>query len=342
MKIVIGHKNLNLEELFQVSCQANIAEVVVDSVTAADFSAATPHKDPQVPPALALELTQEQARAVILVKLLQIAKLKKNATRPTIDFLVGLLNANKPLVGESLFGIVFALAKEASVAFSEKELFILGNSAHTFNALFALELSRLNGSLPLLDTTLALSLEALQTHPDLFTDYALTLGKTSQGTTNFKNNIQALTDKSKLFGTTRPDARVYQLQAGLHERVLQLQQTAANEMNTDYGSLFSEKKYKELLAFAREQQAEQVEVFNLQLKQLVYLTRELAQLSGQRAKLLGGSSVVEEAKVEAGDITQTFKALASRTLQESYLFELYACFTKSRAQEAELKAKAAA
>jgi len=95
------------------------------------------------------------------------------------------------------------------VVFSEKELFILGNMAHTFNALFALELSRIARALPLLDTTLAFSLEALQTHPDLFTDYALTLGKTSQGTTNFKNNIQSLTDKSKLLGTTRPDARVY-------------------------------------------------------------------------------------------------------------------------------------
>jgi hypothetical protein len=48
--------------------------------------------------------------------------------------------------------------------------------------------------------------------------------------------------------------------------VLQLQQAAANEMNTDYGALFSEKKYKELQAFARDQQTEQVQVFNLQLR----------------------------------------------------------------------------
>jgi hypothetical protein len=27
----------------------------------------------------------------------------------------------------------------------------------------------------------------------------------------------------------------------------------SNEMNTDYGSLFQEKKYKELLSFAKEQ-----------------------------------------------------------------------------------------
>lgn len=342
MKIVIGHKNLNLEELFQVACQANLAEVVIDSVTAADFSPAGGHKDPQMPPALPLELSQEHARAVLLVKTLQIAKLKKNATRPTVDFLVGLLNSNRSLVGESLFGIVFTLAKEAGVVFSEKELFVLGNTAHSFNALFALELARLSRALPLLDAALALTLESLGTHPDLLTDYALTLGKTSQGTTNFKNNLQALTDKSKLLGAARPDGRVYQLQAGLHERVLQLRQTAANEMNTDYGALFAEKKYKELLAFAREQQAEQLQVFNLQLQQLVYITQELAALSAQRVKLLGGAGSAEEAKSSGGDIAHTFQALAKHSLLEAYLLELYACFSKSKAQEAELKAKAAA
>ena len=113
-------------------------------------------------------------------------------------------------------------------------------------------------------------------------------------------------------------------------------------MNTDYGALFSEKKYKELIAFAKEQQAEQVQVFNLQLQQLVYLTQELALLSGQRAKHLGGVASVEESKAEAGDIAQTFKALASHSLQEAYLQELFACYSKSKAQEAELKAKAAA
>ncbi len=50
-------------------------------------------------------------------------------------------------------------------------------------------------------------------------------------------------------------------------------------MNNDYGSLFQEKKYKELLVFAKEQADEQLQVFSLQLGQLKYVTSELAKLS---------------------------------------------------------------
>ncbi len=54
----------------------------------------------------------------------------------------------------------------------------------------------------MLDTILAFSLETLQVHADLLTEYALTLGKSTQGVNNFKNNLQALTDKSKLLGAS--------------------------------------------------------------------------------------------------------------------------------------------
>jgi len=49
-----------------------------------------------------------------------------------------------------------------------------------------------------MDSTLAFTLETLQVHVDYLTEYALTLGKSTQGVNNFKNNLQALTDKSKL------------------------------------------------------------------------------------------------------------------------------------------------
>jgi hypothetical protein len=70
MKIVIGHKNLNLEELFQVACKPSISEVVIDSVTSVDFAPPTAHKDPQVPPPVPTKLSGEHIRAVLLVKLL--------------------------------------------------------------------------------------------------------------------------------------------------------------------------------------------------------------------------------------------------------------------------------
>lgn len=101
--------------------------------------------------------------------------------------------------------------------FSEKELFVLGNQVHIYNALFALEIYKLSQQLHLMDTTLAFSLETLGVHVDYITDYALTLGKSTQGVNNFKNSIQALTDKSKLLSTTVSTSkdlklsRVYQL-----------------------------------------------------------------------------------------------------------------------------------
>jgi hypothetical protein len=50
----------------------------------------------------------------------------------------------------------------------------------------------------LIDTTLAFTLETLNVHVDYLTEYALTLGKSTHGVNNFKNNLQALTDKSKM------------------------------------------------------------------------------------------------------------------------------------------------
>jgi hypothetical protein len=52
-----------------------------------------------------------------------------------------------------------------------------------------------------MDTSLAFTLETLQVHVDYLTEYALTLGKSTQGVNNFKNNMQALTDKSKLLNS---------------------------------------------------------------------------------------------------------------------------------------------
>ena len=375
MKVVIGHKNLNLEELFQVSYHSGIAEVVIDSVTNVEFAASVPGgapKDaqfpPEVPAQLASLLKPEHVRAIILVKLLQIVKMKKSATRTTVDFLVNVLNSNEPLnvrnnawltlclqsQDGNFFKALFELAKSKSILFSEKELFILGNQVHSYNAIFAIELYKLSQQLRVFDTTLAFTLETLNVHTDFLTDYALTLGKSTQGVTNFKNNMQALTDKSKLLNSAgAPNkavqeslqlSRVYQLQSGLHERLLQLCQMVANEMNTDYGSLFSEKKYKELLNFAKEQQSEQLQVFALQLQQLTYITSELTNLSVKRTNLLVGTPATDsllQEESKSSDINETFENLSSSALHQAYLVELFTSFQKNRAAENELKAKAA-
>jgi hypothetical protein len=128
--------------------------------------------------------------------------------------------------------------------------------------------------------------------------------------------------------------------------VLQLSTLLTNELNNDYGSLFAEKKYKELLIFAKEQQSEQLAVFSLQVSQLRYTVTELASLSGSRTQLLlagvtaaAADGLQEEHKASSSeDIGGTFAALASDVLQRSYLEELKTAFIKGRGLEAEMKA----
>lgn len=117
----------------------------------------------------------------------------------------------------------------------------------------------------------------------------------------------------------------------------------ANELNNDYGSLFAEKKYKELLVFAKEQQSEQLAVFALQVAQLRYTVSELAQLSETRKKLIqhgvtsDGVMTSSEEHKGGDDIASTFSALASDLISQAYLHELKTAFLKNRAAEAELK-----
>lgn len=42
MKIIVGHKNLNLEELFNIAYLPAQSEVVVDNVVSAEFSPQPP------------------------------------------------------------------------------------------------------------------------------------------------------------------------------------------------------------------------------------------------------------------------------------------------------------
>jgi hypothetical protein len=119
-----------------------------------------------------------------------------------------------------------------------------------------------------------------------------------------------------------------------------------NEVNSDYGSLFQEKKYKELLTFAREQQPEQVRVFALQIGQLRYITGELTRLSQQRVQLLLGAPATEEIEESKDggqeDIVATFRQLAGNSLVLTHTQELYTAYQRAREQEAQLKATAAA
>lgn len=55
------------------------------------------------------------------------------------------------------------------------------------------------------DSIMCLSAELLQVHADNFSEYALTLGKSSQGLNTFRNNVLALVDKSKMVAANPPN-----------------------------------------------------------------------------------------------------------------------------------------
>ena len=64
-----------------------------------------------------------------------------------------------------------------------------------------MELYKVREDMGLNDSILALSCELLKAHIDNFTDFALTLGKSSQGIGQFRTNIQAMVDGSRLLST---------------------------------------------------------------------------------------------------------------------------------------------
>ena len=94
MKIIVGTKALQFEELFNAAYFPTQTQIIVDQ--ALEFGA--PAKGGC--PTSKFEIEEDtlydmpQRRAALLVKLVQILRLKKNATKASVQFLVGILNAD--------------------------------------------------------------------------------------------------------------------------------------------------------------------------------------------------------------------------------------------------------
>ena len=143
---------------------------------------------------------------------------------------------------------------------------MLSAQSQLLQATFALDLYKLRDDLSLLDSVVAFSSELLKVHSDNFTEYSLTLGKQSQGLVQFRNNMIALTDHSKMLNASAPkDAdrqlaadiqltETFQAHGTLHERVISLSSQLSQDLNSDFPALFNEKKYKELQAIAAKAQ----------------------------------------------------------------------------------------
>ena len=101
MKIVIGHKILNLEELYNIAAGA---EVVVDAPTYAELNKTAIDKFIVMDvPEEKVQISNLETRAVLTVKLLQILKLKGSAQKATVDLLVSMLNEGKFESGQGFF-----------------------------------------------------------------------------------------------------------------------------------------------------------------------------------------------------------------------------------------------
>ena len=95
-------------------------------------------------------------------------------------------------------------------------------------------------------------------HADNFTEYALTLGKQSQGINTFRNNMQAMTAGSKVLASQTDKSvadkvrlpEAFNVHALMHERTALICQQLAADLNSDYPALFNEKKYRELQQIA--------------------------------------------------------------------------------------------
>ncbi len=109
--------------------------------------------------------------------------------------------------------------------------------SHVLQAVIALESYKIKENLGCYDGVLSLSCELLKAHIDNFTDFSLTLGKATQGITQFRTNVQAMTDGSKLLSTGNDiDSAIkdymslpscYLAHGGLHERTLLICQLLA-------------------------------------------------------------------------------------------------------------------
>ena len=102
---------------------------------------------------------------------------------------------------------------------------------------------------------MCLSSELLGAHADNFTEYALTLGKQTQGLNVFRSNVLALVDKSKQLAANPANKSASEnIQASkavfvhgqMHERSIQIAQQLAGDLNAEYAALYNEKKYREL------------------------------------------------------------------------------------------------
>lgn len=136
-----------------------------------------------------MNLTKVEARAILIVKLIQLLKLKSIASKEAVDCVLSILNEDR-IQSDSvnLFEFLYAQFEADSVLPIEKERYILNSLPACFLAKAAMTVYTCREGISFLNAVLAISLETVQFPAEYFNEYALTLrGRATQGVTQFKN-----------------------------------------------------------------------------------------------------------------------------------------------------------
>ena len=126
-----------------------------------------------------------EAKAILIVKIVQILKLKANGSKDLVDCLLSILNDDK-FQGDDIdfYEFLYQEFEENKVFPIEKERFILNSLPICFLAKQALTAYKSREGVSFLNAILALSLETAEFPADYFNEYQLTLrGRTTQGVT---------------------------------------------------------------------------------------------------------------------------------------------------------------
>ena len=124
-----------------------------------------------------------EARAILVVKLIQLIKLKSTASKDLVDCLVSMLN-NDEFEGDSIdfFQFLYDQLERSQVFPIEKERYILNSLPCCFLAKQALLAYMCRDGISFLNAILALSLETVEFPAEYFNEYSLTLrGRATQG-----------------------------------------------------------------------------------------------------------------------------------------------------------------
>lgn len=116
--------------------------------------------------------------------------------------------------------------------------------------------------------------------------------------------------------------KCYQAHSGLHDNCIKLCQQLSADLNADYPSLFSEKKYRELQNIAQSSQDSIVEQLKLQVKPIVANLKTAVNLSKVRGQLINKNWDEESKSDDLANFAKVIAFLGENVPQATFKGEL--------------------